>query len=220
MSSGTGTKRKNDENLVPVVTKKVRGKAAGATQTAPQSSAAAALVDAVLANPVAYPVPASEDAVRQSLLGLASYARALEQQVATLSGAASQVSVASSGGQVMAPAKSQEELASTAERIRRAAQSGIKQQMKWRPSCKTGSAKWTYDGICPHPEVFGVLMGLGGPPTFKMKKFPVEEFEKLIGPCRGSARYATLYITGNDVNVRWYDTGEFKFSGTYGKMQY
>ena len=33
------------------------------------------------------------------------------------------------------------------------------------------------------------------------------------------SRYDTLYITGKDVTVRWSDTGEFKFSGTYGKWQ-
>ncbi|OCH88087.1 hypothetical protein OBBRIDRAFT_735154 [Obba rivulosa] len=77
-------------------------------------------------------------------------------------------------------------------------------------------AKWAYDGICPDPAVFGVLLQLGGPPKFKMKKIPVVEFEKCIGPCVGSARYNKLYISGNDVNVRWSESGEFKFSGTYG----
>ena len=32
-------------------------------------------------------------------------------------------------------------------------------------------------------------------------------------------RYDTLYITSKDVIVRWSDTGEFKFSGSYGKYQ-
>ena len=31
-------------------------------------------------------------------------------------------------------------------------------------------------------------MGLGGPPTFKMKKFTVDEFEKCLGALRGSIR--------------------------------
>ena len=61
-------------------------------------------------------------------------------------------------------------------------------RIQWKPSCKTGSAKWVYDGICSDPEVFGCLMGLGGPPTFKMKKFTVDEFEKCLGALRGSVR--------------------------------
>ena len=52
---------------------------------------------------------------------------------------------------------------------------------QWKPSCKTGSAKWVYDGVCADPVVFGALMGLDGPPTWKMKKFPRAEFEDLIG---------------------------------------
>ena len=31
--------------------------------------------------------------------------------------------------------------------------------------------------------------------------------------------YDKLYITSKEVTVRWSDTGEFKFSGTYGKYQ-
>lgn len=105
--------------------------------------------------------------------------------------------------------------------------------VQWRPSCKTNSAKWSYDGICPDPEVFGALMGLRGPPAFKMKKLPKSELKDLKGRCEGHARcvfvssvlvcktlsvyrFNTLYISGDHVNVRWSDTGEFKFSGSYG----
>ena len=55
-------------------------------------------------------------------------------------------------------------------------------------ACKTGTAKWSYDGICTEPEVFGALMNLGGPPTFKMKKFTLEEFEKCLGSITASVR--------------------------------
>ena len=111
--------------------------------------------------------------------------------------------------------------------------------IQWKPSCKTGSAKWSYDGICADPEVFGVLMNLGGPPTFKMKKFSVADFENCLGGISASVRYVphclhilpevltvcwgrrydTLYITSKEVTVRWSDTGEFKFGGSYGKYQ-
>ncbi|CDO73361.1 hypothetical protein BN946_scf185008.g124 [Trametes cinnabarina] len=210
-----GTKRKTDENATPLAAKKPRGKASAA-QTSTANNAAAALVNAVLADPQAYPIPDKEDDVRASFVELASYARTLEQEIATLTTDAA-AHAAGSSAPPARPAKTREQLETEAEKIARAAQSGIKKQMKWRPSCKDGSARWTYDGICPDPEVFGVLMGLDGPPKFKMKKFSVEEFEDLIGPCQASARYDNMYITGKDVNVRWSDTGEFKFSGTYGR---
>ncbi|GBE83906.1 hypothetical protein SCP_0509650 [Sparassis crispa] len=87
--------------------------------------------------------------------------------------------------------------------------------MGWRPSCKTGTAKWVYDGICPDPAVFGCLMALGGPPTWKMKKFTKDEFESRIGTVTASKMYNVVGIT-SDVTVRWSETGEFKFSGCYG----
>jgi len=109
-----------------------------------------------------------------------------------------------------------EELDQAAQKLAKAAVSGIKKQMNWRPSCKTGTAKFNYDGVCADPAVFGHMLALGGPPTFKMKKFPIEEFENLIGDLDSSARYSTLHVK-SDVNVRWNpETGEFKFSGTYG----
>ncbi|OSD07938.1 hypothetical protein PYCCODRAFT_1463207 [Trametes coccinea BRFM310] len=217
MSAEVGTKRKNDENAAPLAAKKPRGKAgkAATAQAVAADDPAASLVDAVLANPDAYPIPEKEDDVRASLVELASYARSLEQVIAEASKSAAAASAAIA--QVAAPVKTPEQLEAEAAKIARAAQSGIKKQMKWKPTCKNGSARWVYDGICSDPAVFGVLMGLDGPPKFKMKKISVEEFEDLIGPCEVSARYDTMYITGKDVNIRWSDTGEFKFSGTYGR---
>ena len=52
----------------------------------------------------------------------------------------------------------------------------------------TGSAKWVYDGVCTDPNVFGALMGLNGPPTWKQKKLTVAEFEDLFGRVEGSVR--------------------------------
>ncbi|PIL27444.1 hypothetical protein GSI_10593 [Ganoderma sinense ZZ0214-1] len=198
-------------------------------KVAQQHAATVALVNSILANPKSYPISGSEDVVCKSLVDLASYARSLELQLAGAPVAGSSKAV------VTKPARSQADLEVSAEKLRKVAVSGIKKQMSaesgphtrrcapisapWKPSCKTGSAKWVYDGICNDPEVFGCLMGLGGPPTFKMKKFSVDEFEKCLGALRGSVRFDTLYITSKDVTVRWSDTGEFKFSGSYGKCQ-
>ncbi|OBZ78325.1 hypothetical protein A0H81_02263 [Grifola frondosa] len=197
-------KRKADGGMSGATSKKLRANSANAS--------AMALVNAILANPNGYAISPDPNVVRKSLIDLAAYARFLEEASAISNNAPGP-----SGGAVPQPMKTKEELEEAAEKIRKAAHSGIKKQMTWKPSCKGGTAKWSYDGICPDPEVFGVLMGLGGPPKFKMKKFPKAEFESLIGDFRASARYSDLYITSNDITVRWSETGEFKFSGTYGK---
>lgn len=46
-----------------------------------------------------------------------------------------------------------------------------------------------YDGVCSDPAIFGMMMNLDGPPTFKVKKIPVAEFEDIIGGLDISARY-------------------------------
>ncbi|KAF8267203.1 hypothetical protein EI94DRAFT_1683951 [Lactarius quietus] len=127
----------------------------------------------------------------------------------------------SSGGTPVAKQKTRAELEAAAEKIRKTAVSGITKQMTWRPSCKTNTAKWLYDGLCADPDVFGTLMGLDGPPTWKIKKLPKETFEGLLGGISAPARFCTLSLTGTEVNVRYYpDSGEFKFSGTYGGRGY
>lgn len=195
-------KRKSDaDSSAPA--KKARASTAHAS--------AAALVHTILADPDAFPIPDDAVAVRASFAALAEYARSLEG-----AGAAA----ISNAGSSTVRAKTQEELEAAAEKIRKAAHSGIRKQMTWKLSCKTGAAKWAYDGICPDPEVFGALLGLGGPPKFKQKKMSREEFEGHIGSCEASVRYDTLGITSADVNIRWSDTGEFKFSGSYGRSQF
>ena len=92
-----------------------------------------------------------------------------------------------------------------------------------------------YDGVCADADVFGIVLGLDGPPTWKVKKFTKDNFIDLLGPIRASARfvfqqrddsdiytkqlfrYSSLRLTGTAVYVRYNaDTGEFKFSGYYG----
>ena len=51
-----------------------------------------------------------------------------------------------------------------------------------------GRAKYSYDGLCTDPRVFGEMLGLDGPPSFKAKKFSPEEFENLVGDIDASAR--------------------------------
>jgi hypothetical protein len=140
-----------------------------------------------------YPVPSSENAIRTSFLELAHYARFLEDQLAKSKPAK----------------KSPQDLSAAVGMLKSAAVSGIKKQMsvrsllphglvlsstyfyvctQWKPSCKTASAKWAYDGVCSDPIVFGMLLGLDGPPTFKTKKYTVDEFKNLVGGIQASVR--------------------------------
>ncbi|KAF7375319.1 hypothetical protein MSAN_00418800 [Mycena sanguinolenta] len=131
---------------------------------------------------------------------VAEYARWLEGEVASLK----------------PKEKSSAEISNAAERLRGACVSGIKKQMAWKPSCKTGGAKWTYDGVCSDPAVFAALLGLSAPPKWKMQKYTVPEFETFMGSIDASVRYDTLELVGN-VTVRYQlDQGTFKMSGSYG----
>ncbi|KAF5388430.1 hypothetical protein D9615_000671 [Tricholomella constricta] len=185
------TKRKSDAST-----------SASAKKARPALDAAADSVRSILTDPTDFPVPQSEDAVRRLFLTLAQYARSLEEQV-----------------EASKPKeRSTQELNAAAVKLRAAARSGIRKQMTWKPSCKTGTAKWAYDGVCADPAVFGAFLGLDGPPTFKTKKIPRDEFVNLIGDLSVAIRYDTLRVTSNDVNIRWNATdGTFKCSGSYGK---
>jgi hypothetical protein len=60
------------------------------------------------------------------------------------------------------------------------------------PSCKTQSARLSYEGLCRDPAVFGAALGLPGPPKWKMHKYTVDEFQNAIGSVvEGSVRYVT-----------------------------
>ncbi|KAF7335789.1 hypothetical protein MVEN_02234900 [Mycena venus] len=111
--------------------------------------------------------------------------------------------------------KSPEEISSAAEKLRSACVSGIKKQMTWKPSCKNGGAKWSYDGVCTDPAVFGSLLNLSAPPKWKMQKYTVPEFEAFMGSIDVSVRYDSLELVGN-VTVRYPADGTFKMSGSYG----
>ncbi|KIY65602.1 hypothetical protein CYLTODRAFT_379196 [Cylindrobasidium torrendii FP15055 ss-10] len=155
------------------------------------------IVDAVLEDTEGYVVPDDADETRQIIIDLAQYARSLEE---------------SSKAKVKSPAQIEE----AAEKLRNAARSGIKKQMTWKPSCKTGGSRWTYDGVCNDPEVFGAMLNLGGPPTWKAKKMTAAEFQEIMGDIEGHARFNQLYLRGN-VNIQWkVDEGTFKFTGVHG----
>ncbi|KAG6850622.1 hypothetical protein H0H93_010814 [Arthromyces matolae] len=128
-------------------------------------------INTILADETNFPTPIDQEGVRKALLQIALYARSLEEQV-----------------QESKPKeRSTEELQEAAKKIRAAARSGIRKQMTWKPSCKTGSARFVYDGVCADAVLFGAFLGLEGPPTWKTKKIPKDEFESLGGTA-GAAR--------------------------------
>ncbi|KAJ2917483.1 hypothetical protein MD484_g2928, partial [Candolleomyces efflorescens] len=134
------------------------------------------------------------------LLKLAQYARWLEEEITALK----------------PKPKSADDIENEAEKLRASVRSGIVKQMGWKPSCKTSSSKWVYDGVCNDPAVFGHMLGLDGPPAFKMKKMKKDEFQDAMGgDVSASIRYGRLYQHG-DIAVRWPGDGTFKLSGTYG----
>ncbi|CAE6436248.1 hypothetical protein ACGC1H_005719 [Rhizoctonia solani] len=165
-------------------------------------------IQTILASPETFSLPSGDSEYRQLVVSIAQYAKSLEGSIA----------VAGSSSKAAPPPKTAEQVSAEAERIINQIDRGISKLMTWKTSCKTGSAKYSYDGICTDSRVFGKVLGLDGPPNFKMKKYTKEEFEDLIGCISKEIRFDTLYLTG-PVNVRYNpDTGEFKISGSYGKM--
>ncbi|KAF2877917.1 hypothetical protein BDV95DRAFT_600612 [Massariosphaeria phaeospora] len=112
---------------------------------------------------------------------------------------------------------SAEEIEKKAEKAQDMLIRGIEKQMKWTPSCKTGKAKFTYDGTVLNETIFQEMLGLPASHTKKMFKISVGYFMDNVGEPTGSVRYNTLRITSADINVRWSpEDGTFKVSGAYG----
>ncbi|KAJ7753930.1 hypothetical protein DFH07DRAFT_823636 [Mycena maculata] len=186
LATTTATKRKSDASAGG-------GSRAKKAKTAPNFSVAKDLVDTLLEDDDAEVTDADARSI-------AEYARWLEGEVAA----------------TKPKEKSKEEIGAAAEKLRGACVSGIKKQMAWKPSCKTGGARWAYDGVCADPLVFGALLHLAGPPKWKAQKYTVPEFEAFMGSIDASVRYDTLEMVGN-VNVRYQAAeGTFKMSGSYG----
>ncbi|CAE7145800.1 unnamed protein product [Rhizoctonia solani] len=166
-------------------------------------------IQTILAAPETFSLPNGESEYRQLVVSLAQYAKSLEGSIAV---------AGQSAAKAAPPPKTPEQVSAEAERVINQIDRGISKSMVWKTSCKTGSAKFSFDGVCTDPRVFGKVLGLDGPPTFKAKKYTKEEFEEMIGEISKDVRYDKLYLT-SPVNVRYNpSTGEFKFSGSYGKM--
>ncbi|CAK4031438.1 Hypothetical predicted protein [Lecanosticta acicola] len=111
-----------------------------------------------------------------------------------------------------------EKVAERAAKARDICRKEIKKQMKWQPSCKRGSTKWSYQGIVPNVEVFNKMFNIDEKAkAFKLKKIPRDDFGGMFGYISASCRYDDLNITGENVNLKWNkEELTFQLSGTYG----
>lgn len=105
------------------------------------------------------------------------------------------------------------------EQVRRLAFQGIKSQIKWRPSCKNGTARFVYTGSCDE-ITFRSLVGLQEKDKkTKGGKFPSRRFQDDILRNHFLVRIPNGYLSLNgDVKVTYSNkgTGEIKITGAYG----
>ena len=97
-----------------------------------------------------------------------------------------------------------EKIAERAKKLQELCAKEIKKQMKWQPSCKQGTTKWSYTGIVPNPEVFREMMGEEKKAkAWKMKKLPIQEFRELFGHITASvsACMVKLALIGERANL-------------------
>lgn len=117
-----------------------------------------------------------------------------------------------------APAEiSPEKAREKADKLRTHAYRGIKSQMKWKPSCKHGSARFSYTAMCSEPT-FRQFMNLEDKDKTKGQKMEADDFEpKILGQyVSASIRYGYLSLKGT-VNVTFSPkNSEIKITGGYG----
>ncbi|KAF8849374.1 hypothetical protein BDZ45DRAFT_810028 [Acephala macrosclerotiorum] len=81
---------------------------------------------------------------------------------------------------------------------------GIKKQMKWQPSCKTGGKRWTYEGMVPSLAVFYALFNLKEEKKeWKQKKIPLVDFQRITGGLYASIRYGSLRVVSENITLKF-----------------
>lgn len=166
------------------------------------------LIEDINSDPESFSIPADDDIVRAQYIQLVKYASSLQAQV---------VAMTQGGAKLPPKEKSPDEMQMAVERLRRKVCSGIQKELRastssylsgmrvsltldpvslqWRATCKDNRARFNYDGVCVDPHVFGAMLKLDGPPTFKAKKMPKDDFLAAVGRIMGSTRYAArLYF--------------------------
>ena len=105
-----------------------------------------------------------------------------------------------------------------AQKLKTIAYRNIKSQMKWKPKCKYGTARWSFAGLCDEPT-FRALMNLTDKDKTKGKKMTIEAFQAMMGcgSITSSIRYGYLELKNDTVNVSYSQKdGQIKITGAYG----
>lgn len=77
-----------------------------------------------------------------------------------------------------------------AQKIRDICAKEIKKQMKWQPSCKSGTTKWSYTEVVPNQEVFrAVMREENNAKSWKLRKISTGEFAELFGHIEASVSH-------------------------------
>lgn len=86
---------------------------------------------------------------------------------------------------------SPEKIADRAEKIRSICQKEVKKQLKWVPSCKKGTARWSYTAAVPVRDVYIKMFDLdANAKEVKGKKLSLDEFRRAIGNVEASVSVA------------------------------
>jgi hypothetical protein len=117
---------------------------------------------------------------------LAKYALDLQNQLSTVP----------QGGSAAIPGEvwTEDKIAERARKTRDVCSTEIRKQMKWQPSCKKGSTKWSYTGIVPHEDVFYKLFRLEKPKKpWKQKAIDMKDFNQAIGAITSTVSFTQLF---------------------------
>jgi hypothetical protein len=86
-----------------------------------------------------------------------------------------------------------EKIAERAQKVREICGKEIKKEMKWQPSCKRGTTKWSYTGVVPTQDVFReVIHEDKNVKLGKMKKISTHDFAEIFGYIQ--AFVSTIFI--------------------------
>ena len=86
------------------------------------------------------------------------------------------------------------------------AHSAIRKQMKWQPSCRRGSSRWSYESVVPHEDVFFAAFELekGDKKAWKQKKMSLKEFQDVVGELSANVGgILHLVSIGYTLSVEW-----------------
>jgi hypothetical protein len=90
----------------------------------------------------------------------------------------------------------EDKIAERARKTRDVCSTEIRKQMKWQPSCKKGSTKWSYSGMVPHEDVFYKLFRLEKPKKpWKQKAIDMSDFNQSIGAITSTVSLTLLLQT-------------------------